>query len=322
MTDPRYLRRTTIFFLIGAAIIIGEILAPPLSALMVLWTPWFPMVAGLAFQVVALLSAAALPETAPRPDGVDTTRAVYDQNPTSADTGQRFGWERAKRWRQSWILLRQGGLLSTNVLCILGSFLLASVGRQALQLIVQYASKRFSWSIAGAGLVVTFKALVNLAALMFLLPQLSLVLSRHMSPAAKDRTIVRGSAWALTAGALTMAVSPNPALFIVGVGLLALGWGYYSAIRSLAAALVAPFEIGMLSTLIGLAQSAGTMAAGPALALAFKRGIELDGFWLGLPYVIAAALFLGATCLNYGVRLQNSGNAVDEPDGEPNEQQN
>ena len=72
------------------------------------------------------------------------------------------------------------------------------------------------------------------------------------------------------------------AAVIVGVAVLALGWGYYSAARSLAAALVAPSEVGMLSTLLGLAQSAGAMIAGPALALAFKRGIELDGFWLAV----------------------------------------
>ena len=68
--------------------------------------------------------------------------------------------------------------------------------------------------------------------------------------------------------------------------------GYYSAVRSLAATLVPASDIGMMSTLLGLAQSLGTMIAGPALALTFKRGMELGGFWFGLPYMVAAGLSL------------------------------
>lgn len=157
---------------------------------------------------------------------------------------------------------------------------------------VQYASKRFSWSIASASLIITFKALVNLVALILLLPRLSSLLSKRMSATGEDCVMVQGSGCFLATGAFIIAVSAYyPAFFIVGVGMLALGWGYYSAVRSLAATLMPASKIGMISTLLSLAQGAGTMIAGPALALSFKLGMQLVGFWFGLPYMIAAGLF-------------------------------
>lgn len=101
-----------------------------------------------------------------------------------------------------------------------------------------------------------------------------------------------------------MALSgPSPVVFIFGVGVLALGWGYYSAIRSLASTMVPASEIGMMSALLGWAPRAGTMVARPALAVMFKRGVELGGFGFGLPYFVAAGMFFGAAALVPGLVL-------------------
>jgi len=138
-------------------------------------------------QVGAFMAAASILETMP---GQTTTRVLVDEHGRkmavsalkSLESTDR-SWRHVRWWKKQWESLRHGSLMRIDVLCVLGSFLMASVGRQALQLIVQYASKRFSWSIAGASLVINFKALVNLVALALLLPWLSSVLSRRM-PAA------------------------------------------------------------------------------------------------------------------------------------------
>ena len=49
----------------------------------------------------------------------------------------------------------------------------------------------------------------------------------------------------------------------------------------------------MISALLSLTQSASTMIVGPALALTFKRGMEMGGFWFGLSYMVATGLFFG-----------------------------
>lgn len=61
-----------------------------------------------------------------------------------------------------------------------------SIGRQALHVVVQYASRRFGWTIARASFLISFKGAVNLAALFVVLPWLTARLGRRMGPARKD----------------------------------------------------------------------------------------------------------------------------------------
>jgi hypothetical protein len=151
--------------------------------------------------------------------------------------------------------------------------------------------------------------LFNLVALISLSPRLSSFFGIRMSLSGKDCAMAQGSAWFLAAGAFIMAVTASPVFFIIGVGGLArfgvrvlLGrpqsGAYVSACTS---------KIGMMSTLLRLAQSAGTMIADPALALSFKRGMKLGGFWFGLPYVNAAGLFFCAAILSFGLSVNGQG---------------
>ncbi|GKZ22856.1 hypothetical protein AbraIFM66951_004980 [Aspergillus brasiliensis] len=303
-------KRAHVFFLLAAAMLLGEILATPLSAFLMSWSPWVPSLLGIAAQSLGLLGTTLLPETNLRKtfnqaegDGeVNDNDATDHSAPAQYSLGRLLSTLR-KQWNQARGITMNAR--SVNLICIVCSFLLASIGRQALQLIIQYASRRFSWSIASASYLITVKGLINLLTLLVLLPKLSDWLRRHLSfsPVLTDLRIVQWSAWILTLGMALMAIVTQPPLFVFGVCLLAFGWGFYSALRSLATALVLPSQVGVLNTAIGLAQSIGSMVSGPILAAAFRRGVHQDGFWMGLPYILAAVLFFFASCLTSVVRI-------------------
>ncbi|RAK98755.1 MFS general substrate transporter [Aspergillus ibericus CBS 121593] len=310
-------KRASVFFLVAAAILLGEILATPLSAFLMSWNPWVPSLFGVAIQVLGLLVTTLLPETCP-PKTLDretveagglrsNSAGAFDATDPPAVPRHCPGCFPRSTLRNSWDRMKSVTVDARNVnlICIVSSFLLASIGRQALQLTIQYASNRFSWSIAGASYLITVKGLINLLTLLILLPKLSGWLRRYMrfSPVATDLWVVQWSAWILTLGMALMAIAARPPLFVFGVCLLAFGWGFYSALRSLATALVLHSQIGVLNTAIGLAQSIGSMVSGPLLANAFQRGVHQDGFWMGLPYLLAAALFFLASCLVSIVRI-------------------
>jgi len=201
------------------------------------------------------------------------------------------------------------------MIIVVTAFLLASIGRQALQLIIQYASRRFGWTIAFASFLISFKGAVNLAALLVVLPWLATRLGRLMIPVLKDLRITQGSAALLAVGAVLMAAAARPGVFIAGVGVLSLGSGFYSALRSVATALVTPEQVGVLNTAVAMAQGVGDLVPGPVLVVAFRRGIVLGGVWTGLPYGVAALLFMGATCLVCGIRIPKQA-AVGVPEAE------
>ncbi|KAF8857305.1 hypothetical protein BDZ45DRAFT_705265 [Acephala macrosclerotiorum] len=213
-------KRATAFFVVSAANLRGEILAAPISAFLMSWTPWLPFTLGVVSEGMGLLVAIVVPET----------KNCY------------------------------GGTVL--------AFLIASVGNQT-QLIIQYASRRFSWSVGKASLLKALKGIVALVNLLLFLLWLSINLSRHMSPMAKDFQISQSSAWVLALCTTLMAIAPRLAVSIPGVCIFALGM----------------------------------MVAGPILVSAIRRGIQLDGLWLGLPYMACASLVIGSSLLTSGIRL-------------------
>ncbi|KAG8160879.1 hypothetical protein KVR01_009143 [Diaporthe batatas] len=304
--------RASLFFRLSAAILLGEIVATPLSAiLMSNWSPWIPSLLGLFCQFFALAAATAVTETlsAPTYNELSESQAHHMQDVPRPSNGS---W---KSKLKDAIPRCQPGGLSSNTLCAILSFLFASIGGLPLQFVIQYASKRFGWTIARASLLVTIKGIINLALLLVILPKISTILSQVMPPSRKDLRLVQASIAFLTSGTTVMAVSADPALFIIGVCLFALGWGYFAAVRSLATELVVPSKVGVLNTSFAFAQGVGGLVAGPALATALKRGVELGGFWTGLPYMIASLFLVVAAGLSYAISIPE-GSHAEEDNGE------
>ncbi|KAF5861515.1 hypothetical protein ETB97_012841 [Aspergillus alliaceus] len=293
-------KRSSIFFILAAAALLSEIVATPLSAFLMTWTPWLPYLLGLLFEIAGMSAATCVSET--RAPDLCENNADTSQF-TAADTIKPRGW-----WTCAWDVTRGSAdtirsILNMNMVCVALAFTLGGIGRQALQLIIQYASKCFSWSFSRASLVIALKGIVNLGILLIVLPKISNILVQRMSPVGKDLRISQGSAWALTLGAALMAIAAHPVPFIFGTCVFACGWGFYSTLRTVATALVEPTHIGVLNTTLAVAQGIGSMVAGPIMASAFRRGLVLGNFWVGLPFMVAAALFFGASCLTHSIRV-------------------
>lgn len=89
-----------------------------------------------------------------------------------------------------------------------------------------------------------------------------------------------------------MSVAAHPALFGIGLSFSALGWGFYTTLRSVGSALVAETHVGLFNTTIALAEAVGSMIAGPLLAALLKAGMAWEGAWMGLPWMVATGLYL------------------------------
>jgi hypothetical protein len=268
-------------------------------------TPWLPLIIGSACQIIGLLSATTLRET-----------HLVKKSQTVAADHQTFSVSALlASLKQNCRAILRSGFLSTSVLCVLASFLLSSFGKAAQTLFIQYASKRFTWSYGAAGLIITYLATLKLVLSWFILPWLSSHLATRVSPMKKDLMIVQGSAWILVAGAATIAVAATPSFFFAGIFIMAMGWGFGAALRSLAIGLL-PSSVGTLTTLIGLAGSIGSLLAVPALAASFRAALGLHEIWLGLPYMIAATIFVIAAALTYGISIHESSVDLQVSDGD------
>ena len=79
--------------------------------------------------------------------------------------------------------------------------------------------------------------------------------------------------------------------------------GMSSTLRSLLNGFVEAHHIATLNVLIALLDYAGIMVASPILFGLLKKGVELGGGWIGLPYLFAAALFLVATVIVFAFKV-------------------
>lgn len=74
------------------------------------------------------------------------------------------------------------------------------------------------------------------------------------------------------------------------LGLLTLGNGFGSFVRSLLSSLVEPDVIGTVYTALSIMDSIGSIVAGPVVAGLFNISMGLEGIWLGLPFVSSFVL--------------------------------
>ncbi|MCJ1306349.1 hypothetical protein MMC08_009169, partial [Hypocenomyce scalaris] len=315
--------RSTIFFQTQASIIIAEMIAPPLAAVLMARNVWIPLFLSFACGASCIFIAMLLPETRswlsnesePQDEFVSDPR--WKQNPgrkrpspeqsgkPKTDEGSLFG-----RSRQTLSFIFQ----DVNLALLVTAFLISTFGRQSMSFILQYVSKRYGWPLAKTSYLLSFRASAQLVLFVLVLPGISkLVVGKFsMSNKVKDLALTRLSILVTMIGFAAIAVAPSVALLMVGLALYTFGTGFGTFARSLSSSLTKPTQIGALYTAMSVMDTIGSLLAGPSLALAFKWGMHLGGFWLGMPFLWSTALCGMVACMIYAVRLPPEQSAGEE----------
>lgn len=141
--------------------------------------------------------------------------------------------------------------------------------------------------------------------LIFILPALStLCLTRlHLSPLSKDLWLARHSGLALILADTVLTFSATPALYTAGLVLLAGGCGLGPLLRGLLNALVEPHHVGIMNTVVGILETAGIMVGSPVFSWSFRKGMEMGGGWIGLPFAAGTLITCGATAIVWVYRI-------------------
>ncbi|KAH8150986.1 uncharacterized protein LAJ45_05169 [Morchella importuna] len=259
-------QRSTLFFHLQACVLLSELVAPLLGSLLMSRNVWIPLLAGLAIQTLGIPIAALLPET--KSAHPTTTDAESSEDEETAPPPKKEG---ESDYRAVFSFL----LADLNTALLVLTFLIATIGRQALEILLQYVSKRYSWPLATANILFSLRAGINLLLLLFLLPFIgTTLLSRFgYTSAGKDLLIARVSIVLMAAGFGVIGVSPGAAGMVLGLGVYTLGSGFGAAARSLVTGMVRREEVGRLYTAIAVADMVGGLVAGPALSWCFAVGM-------------------------------------------------
>jgi MFS family permease len=112
---------------------------------------------------------------------------------------------------------------------------------------------------------------------------------------------MRSSLLITAVGLLAVALAFEPPVLILGLLIFNLGTGSSAAMRSVSLHVVggqSSPDVGKLMSLIAVSENIGVMFAGPLLNEALKKGMDLKGAWLGLPFFGSVVLYVLATILS------------------------
>lgn len=148
--------RANIFFQIQATVLISELVAPPIGSMLMTRNVWLPMVLGLVIQAFCIGVALFIPETRDFSTSVKPLPAfsVNEIEPclSEGEEGRVDSLEPTKtgyieQYRQGMRVLQQ----QWDVILLVLTFLIASIGRSSLSVFLQYVSKRYGWILAKVG---------------------------------------------------------------------------------------------------------------------------------------------------------------------------
>lgn len=314
-------KRTAIFLYLTACILISEMLAPILSARLMEYGDWLPLIVALAIQQVGICFAFFFPETLHLRDLPEPTDADAEIIELQSKSGNFTIKAQLQNFQTAIDLLRS----DWTVALVVFTFLANRLGSQSISLLVRYASKRYLWDIKKAAYLLSFRAATNLFAITVFIPLTNLLLLKkfHLPAHWADIYIARASIILTTISFFLMGVAAHPSLLIIGLLVYNLGTGYNAAMRSIAIHVVggqSSPDVGKLMSTIAIAESVGAMVAGPLLSEMFQWGMNLGSTWLGMPFLASVFVFAGMAFVTFRISVKDKQVAYvavrsDEEDG-------
>lgn len=308
-------QRSTTFFWVGGCALGTLGVGQPLSALLMERSPWVPMWLGLGLWLLAVIVACILPETLhmrekalpPRlrhgsPDSLslkdDDAQGIFQRTKLAA---RRFG-------RAASFLVED-----MRVFILLCCFMIGMLTQESNNVLLQYVSKRYDWSLSQATLFLSIRYGLNVFLLIVLLPLAGRLLQSglHLSPTTKDLWLSRAGILLKLFGFLVIGAAPNVPLLGIGLFLLVSGGGTLLCMRSLITSLVEPHHIARLYNAISVLDTLGLMTGGPIMAACFRWGMRAGGVWIGLPFWFCGLLVALAGVALWTLSFPEAGNRAD-----------
>lgn len=295
----------------------AESIAPFIASAMMTYSIWLPILASPAIMTVGGLAITAIPETLEmRP----TTRAsTQASTPTFSRRARRYAqafdastpWTRCRDGLASTLRMLQNAsvrrLLPTAALTI-------PVATVTMSLMLRYVPLRFGLTLPQTGMVLGLQTAVSALALPLLVSRVAGWWSRRRAAALKnsgggggrdlDLVLARVSAALLVAGQVLFAVAPTVAPALAGLVPLALGTAAPALCRAALTRLVDEGVLGRLFGVLALCEMVGLVTGGVGLGVLYQVGLALglgadgrprlggEGWWLGLVFYTAAAVYL------------------------------
>ncbi|KAI3401099.1 hypothetical protein diail_244 [Diaporthe ilicicola] len=315
ITDD-YVLRASYFGYMSSISYVVNLLGPALASASMTLLLWLPFWIGITLLIIAIPIISMLPDHNTTSDRRDEQSQPLLSSPLlkAQDPGPTILQSVVDRFHVLRAVLASH---PRNFSLLLACFLLASLASSDTKLLVQYISKRYQWTFASAGYLLSGKAVVNFVLLTIIVPRVLFSVAGDGSAGASDRINFRFAKLCFgvsVLGAVAIAVSSTiwllvPALLVYALGsalpIFTLSLLKSPAICSSSSAAHrtdedreapspgADAETHIFS-IVMLVKTLGSLLGAPLMAFLWVRGIGLGGAALGMPYFVSAGCYAAA----------------------------
>lgn len=315
ITDD-YVLRASYFGYMSSISYIVNLLGPALASASMTVLLWLPFYIGIALLTIAIPVISMLPD-----HGASSSRRDEQTEPLlsspllkaqdSEHTALQSVVDRFRTLRT--VLASHPRNFSLLLVC----FHLASLASSDTKLLVQYISKRYHWTFATAGYLLSGKAVVNFTLLTVVVPRVLATAAHGRAgddvPGLSDRINMRFAnlCFAVSVvGALAIALSATIWLLVPSLLIYALGSALpiftFSLLKSPSISSTTldkvndgdgrcPPSMGDAEThvfsVVMLVKTLGSLLGAPLMAVLWVKGIGLGGIALGLPYFVSGGCY-------------------------------
>lgn len=319
-----YVQRASYFSYISSTSYVVSFLGPTLASFTMSRSLWLPFWINIALLTCAVPVIRLLPEIRKTPFA---SHAPTEIGASSEDVEPLLGDRSSSPTQVAKAFEPQSGTFPTvtdavrkmihlvrgraNFQILLCSFFLTALASSDTKLLVQYISKRYEWTFAQAGYMLSAKALVNFTLLAIVVPR---IIRASMSTKSVHGSEVRlnylgaeASIVVSVIGVLCVALAFEFWMLLAALIVYALG----SALPVFTMSLVKSPLIAIAGSdvqdfsIIMLIKTLGSLVGAPLMTVLWVHAIKLGGIGLGLPYFVSAAIYLSAAYVISTLDIQN-----------------
>lgn len=307
--------RATIFLRLGASSLSTTFFTPIFTAWAMKFNPWIPMFGGLFVSIIGCVLTFLIPETLnyqhPDLDRSTEQLSVPIIGPILQQPAAPLDMQAARAslpWRLLEDIKEATHFLweDYRVPVLILPFFIHMLLMMASQLLVQYASKRYDYTVATATMLVTIRSGVNIVILFSVIPAASELLMTKLgfSGKYKDLVITRASLAIMAIGWTLVGIASTAWLFVIGLVIISLGSGAMITLRSFLTSLVPVHQIARIYSIVCVVDTLGLMFGSPIMAEFFELGMAWGRAYIGLPFYTIGAVCFGFTLLMMFIRLR------------------
>ncbi|KAF2643483.1 hypothetical protein P280DRAFT_254189 [Massarina eburnea CBS 473.64] len=309
-----YVQRASYFSYISSTSYVVNFMGPTIASFTMSRNLWLPFWLNIGLLLCAVPTIRMLPETdvtsisSVSKPGDDDVRAaevgplLADRDPSPSRYAHAFEAKPSLVQAMLQAVRKLIRLITgrRNFQVLLCSFFLTALASSDTKLLVQYISKRYEWSFAQAGYMLSAKAIVNFLLLAILVPR---IIRTSMSS-----EVVHGSEIRLN----YLGAEVSIAISVIGVFCVALSFKFWVLLTALIiyalGSALPVFTMSLVkSPLIALADSdiqdfsivmltktLGSLVGAPLMTVLWIWAIQLGGIMMGLPYFVSGSIYLVA----------------------------